>query len=124
MTSDKMSKTRRVVVERLVPHPKYGKMLRRRTVCHAHDEANASHMGDVVEIMETRPFPSSSGGGSCGSSGPAPSRPWPARTRPPTRQADGTALWQRQTAARDAGTGRHDGSIDELGRWPRGRRPS
>ena len=31
VTSDKMSKTRRVVVERLVPHPKYGKMLRRRT---------------------------------------------------------------------------------------------
>ena len=56
MTSDKMSKTRRVVVERLVPHPKYGKMLRRRTVCHAHDEANASHKGDLVEIMETRPL--------------------------------------------------------------------
>jgi small subunit ribosomal protein S17 len=56
VTSDKMSKTRRVLVERLVPHPKYGKMLRRRTVCHAHDEANASHMGDVVEIMETRPL--------------------------------------------------------------------
>ena len=56
VTSDKMYKTRRVVVERLVPHPKYGKMLRRRTVCHAHDEANASHIGDIVEIMETRPL--------------------------------------------------------------------
>ena len=56
VTSDKMNKTRRVVVERLVPHPKYGKMLRRRTVCHAHDEANASHNGDMVEIMETRPL--------------------------------------------------------------------
>jgi small subunit ribosomal protein S17 len=56
VASDKMSKTRRVVVERLVPHPKYGKLLRRRTVCHAHDEANASHLGDVVEIMETRPL--------------------------------------------------------------------
>ena len=33
VASDKMSKTRRVIVERLVPHPKYGKMLRRRTVC-------------------------------------------------------------------------------------------
>src|SRR5262245_66602786 len=54
--SDKMNKTRRVVVERLVPHPKYGKMLRRRTICHAHDEANASHKGDLVEIMETRPL--------------------------------------------------------------------
>jgi small subunit ribosomal protein S17 len=56
VTSDKMSKTRRILVERLVPHPKYGKMLKRRTVCHAHDEANSSHMGDVVEIMETRPL--------------------------------------------------------------------
>jgi len=56
VTSDKMIKTRRVVVERLVPHPKYGKMLRRRTICHAHDEANASHVGDLVEIMSTRPL--------------------------------------------------------------------
>lgn len=56
VTSDKMNKTRRVVVERLVPHPKYGKMMRRRTVCHAHDEKNESHQGDLVEIMETRPL--------------------------------------------------------------------
>src|SRR6516162_4250129 len=56
IATDKMNKTRRVVVERLVPHPKYGKLLRRRTVCHAHDEANASHKGDLVEIMETRPL--------------------------------------------------------------------
>ena len=56
VASDKMSKTRRVVVERLVPHPKYGKMMRRRTICHAHDEENASHKGDLVEIMETRPL--------------------------------------------------------------------
>jgi small subunit ribosomal protein S17 len=56
VASDKMNKTRRVVVERLVPHPKYGKMMRRRTVCHTHDEANASHVGDTVEIMETRPL--------------------------------------------------------------------
>ncbi len=51
-----MNKTRRVEVETLVPHPKYGKLLRRRTVCHAHDETNQSHIGDVVEIMETRPL--------------------------------------------------------------------
>src|SRR5690349_15638998 len=56
VTSDKMNKTRRVVIERLVPHTKYGKMLRRRTVCHVHDEGNASHLGDMVEIMETRPL--------------------------------------------------------------------
>ena len=56
VTSDKMNKTRRVEIERLVPHPKYGKFLRRRTVCHAHDENNQTHVGDLVEIMETRPL--------------------------------------------------------------------
>lgn len=56
VTSDKMDKTRRVEIERLVPHPKYGKFVRRRTVCHVHDEQNASHVGDIVEIMETRPL--------------------------------------------------------------------
>jgi small subunit ribosomal protein S17 len=56
VTSDKMNKTRRVEIERLVPHPKYGKFLRQRTVCHAHDEQNQTHVGDLVEIMETRPL--------------------------------------------------------------------
>lgn len=56
VTSDKMTKTRRVEVTTLYPHPKYGKLLKRRTICHAHDEANATHIGDVVEIMETRPL--------------------------------------------------------------------
>jgi small subunit ribosomal protein S17 len=56
VTSDKMNKTRRVEVEWLVPHPKYGKYLRRRTICYAHDEHNESHVGDIVEIMETRPL--------------------------------------------------------------------
>jgi small subunit ribosomal protein S17 len=54
--SDKMNKTRRVELEKLVPHPKYGKLLKRRTVCHAHDETNQTHVCDVVEIMETRPL--------------------------------------------------------------------
>jgi small subunit ribosomal protein S17 len=56
VTSDKMNKTRRIEIERLVPHPKYGKYSRFRTVCYAHDEQNATHVGDVVEIMETRPL--------------------------------------------------------------------
>ena len=56
VTSDKMDKTRRIEIERLVPHPKYGKFLRRRTICHAHDALNATHVGDIVEIMETRPL--------------------------------------------------------------------
>ena len=56
VTSDKMDKTRRVEIDRLVPHPKYGKFMKRRTVCHAHDETNQTHVGDLVEIMETRPL--------------------------------------------------------------------
>jgi small subunit ribosomal protein S17 len=56
VTSDKMNKTRRVEIPRLVKHPRYGKYIRRRTVCHVHDEANESHLGDMVEIMETRPL--------------------------------------------------------------------
>ena len=56
VTSDKASKTRRVEIPRLVRHPKYGKYLRRRTVCYAHDENNESHEGDTVEIIECRPL--------------------------------------------------------------------
>jgi small subunit ribosomal protein S17 len=55
VTSDKCDKSRRVEVSRSVRHPKYGKFIRRRTVCHVHDEANASHEGDTVEIIECPP---------------------------------------------------------------------
>lgn len=56
VTGDKMNKTRRVEVELTFKHPKYGKTVRKRTVCHVHDEANASHKGDTVEIVESRPM--------------------------------------------------------------------
>jgi small subunit ribosomal protein S17 len=56
VTSDKMNKTRRVEVERVTRHPKYGKIIRQRTICHVHDEDNATHIGDVVEIVESRPL--------------------------------------------------------------------
>jgi small subunit ribosomal protein S17 len=56
VTRDKASKTRRVEVPRLVRHPMYGKTLRRRTICYAHDEENASRSGDTVEIEESRPL--------------------------------------------------------------------
>jgi small subunit ribosomal protein S17 len=56
VTSDKMNKTRRVEIPRLVKHPRYGKYIKRRTICHVHDDQNASHAGDLVEIMETRPM--------------------------------------------------------------------
>jgi small subunit ribosomal protein S17 len=56
VTSDKMAKTRRVEIPRLVKHPRYGKYVRRKTICHVHDENNESHMGDLVEIIESRPM--------------------------------------------------------------------
>jgi small subunit ribosomal protein S17 len=48
-------KTRRVEIERLVKHPKYGKFIRQRSVCYVHDEQNESSTGDTVEIIESRP---------------------------------------------------------------------
>jgi small subunit ribosomal protein S17 len=56
VTRDKMNKTRRVEIPRLVKHARYGKYIRRRTICHVHDENNESHTGDTVEIMESRPL--------------------------------------------------------------------
>jgi small subunit ribosomal protein S17 len=56
VTRDKMDKTRRIEIQRLVRHPKYGKFVKRRTVCYAHDEKNESHLGDTVEIRESRPL--------------------------------------------------------------------
>lgn len=56
MTSDKAAKTRRVEIERLVRHPRYSKIIRKKTVCHVHDEDNVSKMGDKVEIEECRPL--------------------------------------------------------------------
>ncbi|MEQ1902950.1 MAG: 30S ribosomal protein S17 [Pirellulaceae bacterium] len=56
VTSDKMHKTRVVEIARKVRHPKYGKFVRQRTVCHAHDENNISGMGDTVRIVESRPL--------------------------------------------------------------------
>src|SRR5438067_12602746 len=56
VTRDKMNKTRRVEIQRLVKHPRYGKYMKRRRVCYVHDEANETRNGDTVEIMETRPL--------------------------------------------------------------------
>lgn len=56
VTSDKTAKTRRVEIPRLVRDPKYGKYLRRRTICYVHDEQNESELGDTVEITECRPL--------------------------------------------------------------------
>lgn len=54
--SDKMNKTRVVLVTRTVRHPLYEKVMRLRKKYYAHDEKNISHMGDMVRIIETRPL--------------------------------------------------------------------
>ena len=54
--SDKMQKTIVVLVERTVRHPKYGKILKRRTKIHAHDENQICKIGDTVRVAESRPI--------------------------------------------------------------------
>lgn len=54
--SDKREKTRKVVINYLARHPKYGKYVRKRTVLHVHDEQNASRRGDRVEVVPSRPY--------------------------------------------------------------------
>jgi small subunit ribosomal protein S17 len=56
VASDKMDKTIVVVTETRVPHPVYGKIVRKSTRFKAHDEANEAKTGDVVRIMECRPL--------------------------------------------------------------------
>lgn len=56
VTSDRMEKTIVVSVDRLVRHPKFGKVLRKWTKCVAHDEKREAKLGDTVELMETRPL--------------------------------------------------------------------
>ena len=56
VTSDKVSKTRKVVFEYLSRHAKYNKYVKRQTVLHVHDEKNESRVGDQVEVMSCRPI--------------------------------------------------------------------
>jgi len=54
--SDKMDKTVVVKVETLKKHPKYHKFVKRSKKYIAHDENNECRIGDIVELMETRPL--------------------------------------------------------------------
>lgn len=56
VVSDKMQKTIVVVIERTIKHPKYGKIMRRRTKLHAHDEQEVCKIGNIVKIRESRPY--------------------------------------------------------------------
>lgn len=56
VVSDKMDKTVVVAIKDNVKHPLYKKIIKRTTKYKAHDELNACHEGDIVQIMETRPL--------------------------------------------------------------------
>jgi len=56
VVSDKMDKTVVVLVERVFRHPLYKKTVVRSKKYKAHDENNECRIGDIVEIMETRPL--------------------------------------------------------------------
>ena len=56
VTSNKMTKTIVVSVQRQIKHPKYGKFIKRTSKFMAHDEKNESNIGDTVRIVETRPL--------------------------------------------------------------------
>jgi small subunit ribosomal protein S17 len=55
VVSDKGDKTIVVRVERRVKHPLYGKIIKRSKKYHAHDDANAFHVGEIVRIEECAP---------------------------------------------------------------------
>ena len=56
VVSDKRSKTVTVLIERRVKHELYGKIVGKSSKYHAHDENGDYHMGDTVEITESRPL--------------------------------------------------------------------
>jgi small subunit ribosomal protein S17 len=55
VVSDRMDKSITVLVERRVQHPVYGKIVRRSSKLHAHDEKNECKVGDTVTVVECRP---------------------------------------------------------------------
>ena len=56
VTSNKADKTITVKIERKVKHPLYGKVIKRATKVHAHDENNDASIGDIVSVRECRPI--------------------------------------------------------------------
>ena len=56
VTSRSGDKSVKVTVAYKIPHPRFHKVINRKTVLHAHDEQNETKPGDKVEIMETRPL--------------------------------------------------------------------
>ena len=56
VVSNKMQKTVVVLVERTERHRLYGKVISHKRRYKAHDETNACNVGDMVQIVESRPM--------------------------------------------------------------------
>jgi small subunit ribosomal protein S17 len=56
VVGDRMQKTVVVSIQQTIRHPLYGKIYKRNTKLHAHDEEDAAKVGDRVMVMETRPI--------------------------------------------------------------------
>ncbi len=56
VVGDKPDKTAIVAIERRVPHPIYGKIIKTTKKISVHDEQNEARMNDTVKVMETRPL--------------------------------------------------------------------
>ncbi|MBN2203704.1 MAG: 30S ribosomal protein S17 [Thermoleophilia bacterium] len=56
VVSDAMDKTIVVRIDVVQKHERYGKVVRRSTKLHAHDEHNTAGVGDLVRLVETRPL--------------------------------------------------------------------
>jgi small subunit ribosomal protein S17 len=54
--SNSGNKSIKIAVDFKVRHPKYGKYIRHRTKLAVHDERNQAGVGDVVEVIESRPY--------------------------------------------------------------------
>lgn len=56
VVSNRADKSITVLIERRVQHPVYGKIIRRSSKVHAHDEENTCKVGDKVTVVECRPI--------------------------------------------------------------------
>jgi small subunit ribosomal protein S17 len=56
VVSNKMQKTVVIKLERTLPHPRYGKIVKRAKKIYAHNEDKPLQIGDLVEVVETRPM--------------------------------------------------------------------
>lgn len=56
VVSNKMDKTIVVRIDNKVKNPLYGKIVNKTLKIKAHDEENVCNIGDIVEVMETRPL--------------------------------------------------------------------